>query len=189
MLTQRTIGTAQIITGTAAAIAVLHFLASILIPFVIAFVLAVLVNALVRFIKNRWAAAPSWAVSLLAGVVVILFVTGGIFVMAQGTAQIFSQGPALLARLDEIAVDLGQSLHLSEPLHLSAVIGKVSIADVAGFVLSGMQGIFSGLLLMVVYFGFMLAGRQRIGRKIDAVAGSYSRASAIKDTYTRISAD
>jgi predicted PurR-regulated permease PerM len=189
MLTQRTIGTAQIITGTAAAIALLHFLASILIPFVIAFVLAVLVNALVRFIKNRWAAAPSWAVSLLAGLVVILLASGGIFVMVQGTAQIFSQGPALLARLDEIALDLGQSLHLREPLHLSAVVGKVSIADVAGFVLSGMQGIFSGLLLMVVYFGFMLAGRRRIGRKMEAVAGSYSRASAIKETYTRISAD
>jgi hypothetical protein len=43
------------------------FLASIIVPFVIAFVLAVLVNALVRFIQNRWGAAPGWAVSLLAG--------------------------------------------------------------------------------------------------------------------------
>src|SRR3954469_3674656 len=59
-MTRRTLGAAQIITGVAAAIALLHFLASILIPFVIAFVLAVLVNALVRFIQNLWAAAPAW---------------------------------------------------------------------------------------------------------------------------------
>jgi AI-2 transport protein TqsA len=185
----RTIAAAQIVTGIAAAVALLHFLAPILIPFVIAFVLAVLVNALVRFIKGRWAAAPSWAVSLLAGLVVIVLASGGIFVMAQGAAQMVSQGPALIDRLDEIAVGLGRSLHLKEPLHLSAVIGRVSIADVAGFVLSGMQGLFSGLLLMVVYFGFMLAGRRRMGSKIEAAAGSSSRASAIKQTFSRIAAD
>jgi predicted PurR-regulated permease PerM len=189
MPSSRTIATAQIITGVAAAVALLHFLASILIPFVIAFVLAVLVNALVRFIQNRWSAAPSWAVSLLAGLVVIVLASGSIFVIAQGMAQIVSQGPALIARLDQIAVGFGHSLHLKEPLHLSAVVGQVSVADVAGFLLSGMQGLFSGLLLMVVYFGFMLAGRQRIGRKIEAAAGSSSRASAINSTFTSVAGD
>lgn len=189
MLTRRSIGTAQVITGVAAAVALLHFLASILIPFVIAFVLAVLVNALVRFIKNRWAAAPSWAVSLLAGLVIIVLASSGIFVMAQGAAQMVAQGPALLTRLDEIAVGLGRSLQLREPLHLSAVVGKISISDIAGFILSGMQGLLSGLLLMVVYFGFMLAGRKRIAAKMEAVAGSSSRASAIKNTATHIAED
>jgi AI-2 transport protein TqsA len=188
-VTRRTLGAAQIITGVAAAIALLHFLASILIPFVIAFVLAVLVNALVRFIQNLWAAAPAWAVSLLAGLLVIAAASGGIFVMAQGAAQIVAQGPALIARLDEIAMGVGQSLHLREPLHLSAVVGQVSVAEVAGFVLSGMQGLLSGLLLMVVYFGFMLAGRKRIGRKVGNVAGSSRRAETIKNTVKRIAAD
>jgi AI-2 transport protein TqsA len=188
-VTTRTLGAAQIITGIAAAIALLHFLASILIPFVIAFVLAVLVNALVRFIQNLWAAAPAWAVSLLAGLLVIAAASGGIFAMAQGAAQIVAQGPALIARLDEIALGVGQSLHLREPLHLSAVVGKVSVAEVAGFVLSGMQGLLSGLLLMVVYFGFMLAGRQRISHKVEHVAGSSGRAETIKNTAKRIAAD
>src|SRR5947209_9989775 len=189
MPSSRTTATAQIVTGIAAAVALLHFLASILIPFVIAFVLAVLVNALVRFIQNLWAAAPAWAVSLLAGLVVIAAASGGIFVMTQGAAQIVAQGPALVTRVDAIAVDLGRSLHLREPLHLSVVVGKVSVAEVAGFVLSGMQGLLSGLLLMVVYFGFMLAGRKRIGRKIEYVAGSSSRADTVKGTVTRIASD
>lgn len=189
MPTSRTIATAQIITGVAAAVALLHFLASILIPFVIAFVLAVLVNALVRFIQNRSAAAPAWAVSLLAGVVVILTASTGIFIMAQGAAQMVAEGPALLARLDQIALDLGQSLHLREPLHVSSIVGKVSVADVAGFLLSGMQGLFSGLLLMVVYFGFMLAGRKRLAAKVQRVAGSSSRAQVIQDTVERVEED
>jgi predicted PurR-regulated permease PerM len=189
MPSSRTIATAHIVTGVAAAVALLHFLASILIPFVIAFVLAVLVNALVRFIQNRSPRAPAWVVSLLAGVVVIVTASTGIFVMAQGLAQMVSEGPALLARLDEIALDLGQSLHLREPLHVSSIVGSVSVRDVAGFLLSGMQGLFSGLLLMVVYFGFMLAGRKRIALKVQRAAGSSSRASAIQDTAERIEND
>lgn len=185
----RTIATAQIVTGIAAAVALLHFLASIIIPFVIAFVLAVLVNALVRFIQNRWSAAPAWAVSLLAGLVVIVMASTGIFVMAQGVAQIVSESSALVARLDAISLEIGRSLHLHEPLHIASLIGKVSVADVASFLLSGMQGLFSGLLLMVVYFGFMLAGRKRIAAKIELAAGSSSRARTIKATVGHIAAD
>lgn len=185
----RTIAAAQIVTGIGAAVALLYFLASIIIPFVIAFVLAVLVNALVRFIQNRWSAAPAWAVSLLAGLVVIGTASTGIFIMAQGAAQIVSQGPALLLRLDDISLQIGRSFHLHEPLHISSIVGKVTVADVAGFLLSGMQGLFSGLLLMVVYFGFMLAGRKRIAEKVERAAGSSSRASVIKGTIARIAAD
>lgn len=185
----RTTATGQIVTGIAAAVALLHFLAPIIIPFVIAFILAVLVNALVRFIQNRWSAAPAWAVSLLAGLVVIVTASTSIFVMAQGAAQMVSQGPALVARLDSIALEIGRSLHLQEPLHIASIIGKVSVADVAGFLLSGMQGLFSGLLLMVVYFGFMLAGRKRIASKVERAAGSTSRATMITTTIGRIAAD
>ena len=185
----RTIATAQIVTGIAAAIALLHFLASIIIPFVIAFILAVLVNALVRFIQNRWSAAPGWAVSLLAGLIVIVAASIGIFIMAQGAAQIVSQAPALLHRLDDISLDIGRSLHLQAPLHVTSIVGKVSVAEVAGFVLSGMQGLFSGLLLMVVYFGFMIAGRKRIAVKVEKAAGSTSRAATINTTTGRIAAD
>jgi predicted PurR-regulated permease PerM len=189
MPTSRTIATAQIITGIAAAVALLHFLASIIIPLVIAFVLAVLVNALVRFIQKGWRAAPAWAVSLLAGVTVILTASAGIFAMAQGVAGIVSQGPALISRLDSLTVELGRSLHLHEPLRLASIVGKVSISDVAAFLLSGMQGLFSGLLLMVVYFGFMLAGRKRIAAKVERAAGSSSRAKMINSTVARIEAD
>jgi len=189
MLQSRTATTAQIVTGIAAAVALLHFLASIIIPFVIAFVLAVLVNALVRFIQNRWPAAPAWAVSLLAGLVIIVTASAGIFVMAQGVAQMAAQGPALIARLDAISLGIGRLLHLREPLHLAAIVGKVSITEVASFVLSGVQGLLSGLLLMIVYFGFMLAGRQRIATKVARAAGSTARAKRVNRTVARIEED
>lgn len=189
MPSSRTTATAQIVTGVAAAVALLHFLAPILIPFIIAFVLAVLVNALGRLIQSRWGSAPGWAVSLLVGLIVIVAASSGIFIIAQGAAQMLSTGPALVARLDQIALEAGRSLHLHQPLHVSSVVGTISVSQVARFVLSGMQGLFSGLLLMIVYFGFMLAGRKRIAAKIERAAGPSSRATSIKATFGRIAGD
>ena len=188
-ISTKAIGVAQIVTGAAAAVALVYFLRVILIPFVIAYVLAVLVSALVRFIQNRWAKAPAWLVSTLSGLIVITFAAGGIFAMGQGAARIVGEGPALLARLEEIVQAVGQSFHVKEPLHLSTVVGSVSIPHLAGEVLQGLQGLVSGLLLMVVYFGFLLAGRQRMARKIAYAAGSSKRASTIRNALARIATD
>lgn len=188
-MTTRSSSTAQILTGTAAALAMLYFLRAILIPFVIAFVLAVLVRALVRFIRNRWAAAPAWAVVALAGLVVVIAAAGGLFVLVQGMVQIVAEGPKLADRLDQIVMEVGRSLHLRESLHLKSIIGSVSVPQLAGSILSGLQGFAAGLLLMLVYFGFMLAGSERISRKIDVAAGSSERATAIKQVARRASTD
>lgn len=188
-MNSQAVGVAQIITGSAAAVALLYFMRIILIPFVIAYVLAVLVAALVRFIQNRWAKAPAWAVSTFAGLIVISVAAGGIFAMAQGAARIVGQGPALLARLDEIVLDLGQYFHIKEPVHLGSVIGSISVPQLAGEVFQGLQGLASGLLLMIVYFGFLLAGRQRIARKLAFAAGSSRRASVVRNAVARISTD
>ena len=179
----------QILLGTAAALGLLYFLRSIIIPFVVAYVLVVLVSALVRFIQKRWASAPFWAVSLVTGLVVILAASAGIFVMAHGAVQMVAQGPALVARIDQILVDVGTSLRLREPLHVSTVVGNVSVSQIAGFILAQMQGLVTGLLLMIVYFGFLVAGQRRIRRKIEAAAGSSKRAAAITHVVQRISTD
>ncbi|HEY7005858.1 MAG TPA: AI-2E family transporter, partial [Sphingomicrobium sp.] len=180
---------ALVLTGTASAIALLYFLRAILVPFVIAFVFAVLVSALVRFIRNRTPKAPDWVVAGTAALVAILLAAGGIFVMAQGMVQIVAQGPALAERLDQIVNDIGRALRLREQLHLSTIIGSVSVPQIAGSVLSSLQGIAAGFLLMVVYFGFMIAGRDRVSKKIDSAAGSSARAKAIKEIVGRAAQD
>jgi len=44
--------------------------------------------------------------------------------------------------------------------------------QVAGFVLAGVQEMGGTVILIIIYFGFMLGGRQRLIRKFDAIAGS-----------------
>lgn len=189
MSAARPVSVAQVLTGTAAALALLYFFRAVLVPFVVAFVLAVLVSALVRSIRARTPKAPAWAVSLLAGLVVIGAASGGIFVMAQGLAQMVAQGPALVDRIDQLIQGAGSSLHLREPLHLSNLIGKVSIPRLAGYFLASLQGLASGVLLMIVYFGFMLAGRERISRKLDHIGGPPASGRTIRTVVEQIASD
>ena len=90
-------------TGIAAILALLYFLRDILIPLVIAFVLVVIVEAVVDAIKRHWPGAPAWLVSWIAGVLVIVTAAGGIFVLAEGAVQMVGQGPALASRLNGFA--------------------------------------------------------------------------------------
>ena len=189
MVTQGSGGIARTLTGTAAALALLYFLRDILIPFVIAFVFTVLVSALVQFIRSRQPKAPDWAIAGTAALVVIFLAGGGIFVMGQGMVQIVAQGPALADRLDQIVHDLGRSLHLKEELKLGMIIGSIDVPHIAATVLSSLQGIATSFLLMVVYFGFMIAGRERVSRKIDAAAGSSKYATVIKQVVGQAAAD
>jgi len=189
LVTARPVVTAQILTGAAAAIALLYFLSGILIPLIIAFVLVVLVDAVVTFIDSRWPRAPRWAVSVLAGLTVIISASTGIFVLAQGAVQMVEQGPALVHRVEDVLQSAGRSFGLEEPLRLSSLVGRVNVPQVAGHVLSAAQGVAGAVLLIIIYFGFMVAGRRRISRKIDSVAGSSTGRNAVKTVIGRIAAD
>jgi len=188
-VTARPIATAQILTGIAAAMALLYFLSGILIPLVIAFVLVVLVDAVVMFINAHWPRAPKWVVSAAAGLVVIVSASAGMFVLAQGAVQVVQQGPLLVGRIDTLVQEIGRSAGLKQTINLQSLAGDVSIPQLAGSILSAVQGIAGAVLLIVIYFGFMVAGRRRISRKIDAIAGTSGRRSAIKAIIERITVD
>jgi AI-2 transport protein TqsA len=184
------ISIAQVVTGTAAGLALLYFLRSILIPVVIAFVLAILVDALVRSIVRRWPKAPGWAVVASAGAIIAGAAFGAIYVLAQGGAEMVASGPALLARLDALVERIGDGLGADEPVHLSTIVGQVSLPTIAGEVLQQLQGVVSGLFLMLVYFGFMLSSRGRIAPKVRSLAAaSSSDTGKIRAGMSKIAAD
>lgn len=188
-MTTRPIAVAEIIVGAAAALALLYFLSSILIPLVIAFVLVVLVDAVVSFVNQAWPKAPNWVISAVSGLLVIGCASGGMFVLARGAVQVVQQGPALLGRIEQIVEGLGRSIGMRQTLHLTSLVGEVSLPQLAGSVLSAVQGVAGAVLLIVIYFGFMLAGRRRISRKVDVIAGSTDGKNRLRGIIERIGAD
>ena len=180
---------AQSVTGAAAGMAILYFLRGVLIPLVVAFVLAILVNAVVRLIADRAPRAPRWAVGLLAALVVIGSVAAGIYVLAQGGARMVAQGPEMIQRIDETVQLAGQALRLKEPINLAALTGQVNVPHLAGSVLGSAQSALSALLLIITYFGFILAGRSRMRRLIANLSSSSGGKESIKAAVDHISAD
>src|SRR5262249_11203417 len=122
-----------------------------------------------------WPGAPAWLVSWLAGITVIFLAAAGIFVLAQGVVQMVSQGPALLDRIDHLVQSTSASLGLAGPPHLNALVGRLDVAKVASSILSGVQGVGGTVILVVIYFAYMLAGRRRISRKFDLIGTAPSR--------------
>jgi AI-2 transport protein TqsA len=168
----RSSGIAQSVTATAAGMALLYFLRDILIPLVLALFLAVLVNALIRFIGARLRGAPRWTVLVLAALVVIIGAVAATLIFVQGAAQMVRQAPGLIVRIEEILQQTGREIGLSRPLNLAMLTGKINIPGVAGEVLGGVGGLVSGLLLMITYFIFLLAGQAGMQRKLAKLSPS-----------------
>ena len=189
MNSQRQIGIASAIVGTAAGLALLYYLRGILIPLAIAMVLVVLVQALVRVIGHRWRWMPDLLVSILAALVIIATSAVAIYVLAQGVTQLVQQAPAVVARIEALLEQAGRSWGLEQPLHISTLIGQVSLPDLAGRLLTGVQGLFSTLVLVLLYFVFLLAERRKVVRKVQNIAASRTQSATILQGLEQVGED
>lgn len=182
-------GIAQAVIASAAGIALLYFLRAIVVPFILALVLAVLVNALVRFIGKRSPKAPPWAAVVLAALLVLLCAVAAALIFVQGAANMVRQAPALVARIDEIVLQLGQAVGLAKPLRLATLTGSVDVPLLAGHLLGGVGNFFAGLLLMITYFIFILAGRRHVKDKVANLSDQPGGGKAVEAAARRIAGD
>ena len=182
-------GIAQSVTATAAGMALLYFLRDILIPLVLAIFLAVLVHALIRFIGARLRGAPRWAVLVLAALTVLVGAVTATFLFVQGAAQMVRQAPELVARVEDILQQTGREIGLSRPLNLATLTGDINVPEVAGDVLGGVGGLVTGLLLMITYFIFILAGQAGMQRKLANLSDSRSGTNSIETVARHIASE
>lgn len=180
---------AEAVIATAAAIALLYFLRPIILPFILALVLAVLVNAVERFVGNRSPGAPQWMTALVSALIVVMCAVVTAVVIVQGAAQMVRQAPALIDRIEGIVEVAGQALHLRQPVHLATLTGQIDVPNLAGQFIGSVGDLFSGLLLMVTYFLFILAGRRHVRDKLANLSEPPSRAKKLEAAFTRISGD
>lgn len=185
----RSSGIAQSVTATAAGMALLYFLRNILIPLVLALFLAVLVNALIRFIGTRLQSAPRWAVLVLAALVVMVGAVGATLIFAQGAAQMVRQAPELIARIEDIVRQAGQEIGLSKPLDLATLTGDINVPGVAGDVLGGVGGLAALLLLMITYFIFILAGQAGMQDKLAKLSDTAGAANSVQAVARHIAGE
>ena len=187
---KRHIDVAQAIVATAAAIGLLYYLRTILIPLVIAFVLTVLVDALVRSLQKRWPRLKGWIVSFLAALTIIVGLARRHLRRRAGRradrrARAEADPPARRAWSARRRRRSG----MDEPVKLTTLLGQISVPQLAGQILAALQGLVSALFIVLVYFGFMLAERTRMPAKVRKMVGSSDRSMAILRGAQQIAAD
>ncbi len=188
-MTTRARDVAQAITATAAGIALLYFLRPILLPFVLALVLAVLVNAVERFLRSRSPKSPRWAASVVAALLVLLGAVVASMVIAQGAAQIVRQAPALLERIQDIVRQVAHGMSIHRNISLETLTGDINIPQLAGEFAGSVGNLASALLLMLTYFVFILAGRANVDRKLANLSELPQPSTRIQSALGRIASD
>lgn len=179
---------AQIITAIAAAVAMLYVLRPILIPLVLAAVLAVLVNGLIRFVGGRSRGAPHWAIVIVTALIVIINVVAAILIVVKGMAEVAQNIPALVDRIDLLVRQAGAALELEAPLTLQALTGNINVPRLAGWVAGSAGNLVSGLLLLVTFFGFIVAGWRRQSRKIEWLSGTADVSASVEADLRQMAA-
>jgi len=180
---------AQPVIATAAGIGLLYFLRAILVPLVLAIVLAVLVNSLVRVIAKLARGAPHWAVVSFAGLIVMLCANGAILIVGQGIVRMVKQMPMLLARIEQIFQQLGQAIGLASTPHITTMLNSIDVPEVAGNVAGGVSSTLGTILLMITYFIFILAGRRYAKQKLAHLANSPAAAKTLEAAIGHIAGD
>jgi predicted PurR-regulated permease PerM len=189
MVESRQLRIASAVVGIAAALALLYFLRAIIIPLVIAMVLLVLVQALIHAIDRRIPSMPHWLVSISAAVVIFTVAAAAIYVLVQGTTQLVHQGPALFAKINTLLLQASRAFELEQPVQLAALAGNVSLPQLAARLLAGVQGLFSSLMLVLLYFVFLLAERKKVAKKVRRISDTSEQSAVILQGLEQVSED
>lgn len=159
------------LSSIAAACALLYVFRSVLAPFVMAFVLAILIDALLR--SRLLPAATTWPARLLLGTVmgggVIL---GGSLAVMHGVKTAAETAPRLVERLDGLITAARHATRLDASPAVDALVGALDLDAIASKALAGAQEAMSGTVLTLLFLVFILASKSLIQAKVTMVAAS-----------------
>lgn len=161
--------------GFAAAVFLLHAFRSILWPFALALVVTIMIQALIRAALGLWPGANRRAMLMLAGAAALGLLFAAMLATVQGVAGLGQSLPAVVERLDALLADLSRSAGLETPLTLQVLLGQMDARAVAAWILGGVQGLVSGVVLTALFVIFQLISWELIQHRIRYAAGMTAR--------------
>ncbi len=166
--------------------ALMRFFQNIFTPLVVAVFLLLLIDAVARAIHRRLPGAPSW-VRNGAAAILILATFGGIGVVFALEAPPFAgQFHDLVPRVDAV---IGRLLPLVgvQPISLEDLTAGVDPALLLTRVFSAARMVISYGVLVIIYFGFLLASRAAFSRKLDRLYDSDGQRRSARRVTTAVS--
>jgi predicted PurR-regulated permease PerM len=154
------------LVALAASLAMLRYFRSILWPLAAAFLITVLVFALVGRIVRAFPKAPRWSVLLGTATTVAAVLLAAVSGAAAGVQRIGQEWPLVGARIDGLLGETSAAFHLKETLSIRALVAHINLPALAGGLLSSLNQAGSGLILMLLFLIFLLSSRNIAEEKL-----------------------
>ncbi|HEY5072324.1 MAG TPA: AI-2E family transporter [Caulobacteraceae bacterium] len=157
---------AVVFLAVVVAVSLVRFFQAPLTPLVVATFLLLLIDAVSREIHERLPAAPGWIRGGIAGVLILagFSVIGILFVLEAPPFAAHLRG--LAPRLDAVLARL-MSLVGVAPVTIGELFSGLDPTAVLTRAFATARSLISYGMLVIIYFGFLLASRTAFGRKVD----------------------
>ncbi|MGI8841941.1 MAG: AI-2E family transporter [Caulobacteraceae bacterium] len=182
---------AVVFLAVVVALALVRFFHAILTPLVVATLLLLLIDAVTRVMRRRLPGSPEWVRAGLAGTAILtaFAAIGGL--LAIEAPPFASELHGLAPKLDAV---LARALTLvgAAPITLRQMFSGVDPAHLLARVFQAARSLVSYGVLVIIYFGFLLASRVAFGRKFDRLflserrrAGAHRVGASVRDAVER----
>jgi predicted PurR-regulated permease PerM len=133
----------------------LHEGSEILGPFALAVLIWLVMEGLAREISRRIKAAPKWVGHLFAIAIVVVSFVMAIGILRGAVEKFAANSDGYGERINQTIVDVYALLGLQDPPELSSLIYSNAILPFVQPALTTVQGMASGLTLVLIYVGFL----------------------------------
>lgn len=162
----RTLTSCVFLLTILACLAALHLMTELLTPLIVAVFMMILVDAVSRLVARLQPRTPEWARVTAAFTLMTAILVGAIALVAYSApgfaASVRGMGGQLTVVLAEITARFGVPT-----AQVSAMIASVDARHYVAAMLLAVQHMTTGLILVVIYLGFLLAARTSFERKLN----------------------
>lgn len=161
---------------------VLRVLAPILVPFVLAVFLLLLVTAVAGFVKRVFPSLPDWTGTAAGVLAVLLFFVASVLIVADQAGSVAAQSSRIVSRVEGLIATVARAVG-AEPVSLRTVADGPWLQSLAGSVFRSLQGFAGGLILVVIYLGFLLASRTQLRAKLSVLFPDQERRGRAEEVF------
>ncbi len=186
LLVDPIIRNAAVFLTVVVAMFLIRFFRGILTPLVVAMFLLLLIDGVARVMHRRLPSAPGWVRNGAAGALILATFVGIGVVFAIETPPFAGQLRNLAPRIDLV---LGQIMRLvgARPVGLRDISSDVDPARILGTLFYAARMVSSYGVLVIVYFGFLVASRAAFGRKLEALYESDGQRTSARRVMNAVS--
>ncbi len=149
-----------------ACLAALHVMTALLTPLIVAVFMMILVDTVSRLVARVQPRSPEWLRVTAAFVLMTGIVVGAIALVAYSAPGFASSVRGMSGQLSVVLAEITTRFGVPTA-QVSAIIASVDVRNYVAIMLLAIQHMTTGLILVVIYLGFLLAARASFERKLN----------------------